>query len=280
MKIGIRGHDLKENTFEGLVKDIHDKGFYCTQLALKKAVRDFNVDVGAMTPGMALYMKEVFNKNNVDVAVLGCYLNLATPNYDEMIRTRNTYFSHIRFASLLGCGIVGTETGAVNEEYKYEEANHSKRSLEIFTENLRYVVEAAEKLGVIIGIEPVFNHIVCDIERAYQVLQRINSPNLQIIFDPVNVISIHNYKKQDDIINGAFQLLGDNICTIHAKDFLIKDQKVVSVPSGQGMLNSELLLTHIKRSKPFIHVLLEDTKPENCIETKEYLENIYDKITI
>ncbi|NLJ91264.1 MAG: sugar phosphate isomerase/epimerase [Clostridiales bacterium] len=280
MRIGIRGHDLKVNSFEKLVEEIHNKGFKCTQLALKKAITEFNVDVGAMTPGMALYMKEVFQKNQVDVAVLGCYLNLATPDYKALVKNRNTYISHIRFASLLGCGIVGTETGAVNTEYKFEKENHSQTSLDIFVENLKYVVEAAEKLGVIVGIEPVYKHIVYDIERAYQVLQTINSPNLQIIFDPVNVLSVDNYKEQDDIINGAFELLGDDIVTIHAKDFVVEGNEIKAVPSGQGHLNNELLLTHIKKSKPFIHVLLENTQPDNCVQTREYMEKLYSDIQI
>lgn len=280
MKIGIRGHDLERNSFEGLVKDMHDKGFECTQLALQWAIRDFNVQNGALTPGMALYMKKIFAKYDVDVAVLGCYLNLATPDYEELVRTRETYISHLRFASLLGAGVVGTETGAPNVEYKFSEENKTQQSLDIFIESLKYVVEAAEKLGVIFAIEPVCRHIVYDIERLYQVLQRINSPNLQVIFDPVNVIDMSNYKQQDDIINGAFELLGDDICTIHAKDFIVKDNKIVSVPSGQGMFNNELLLTHIKKSKPFIHVLLEDNTPDTCVQAREYMQNLHDKIIV
>lgn len=280
LNIGIRGHDLKQDIFEELIADIHGRGFKCTQLALSKAVKEFNTNNKAMTPGMALYMKRVFDKYDVDVAVLGCYLNLATPDYEEAVNNRKTYITHLKYASLLGCGVVGTETGAVNKEYKYEEANHSELSLDILVENLRYIVEAAEKFGVIMAIEPVWKHIVCDVERAYQVLQKINSPNLQIIFDPVNVISPDNYKKQDDIINGAFELLGDSICTIHAKDFIIKDYNILSVPSGQGILNNKLLLTHIKKSKPYIHVLLEGTNPDNCVQTKEYMENLYKEINI
>ena len=161
------------------------KRFSCTQLALKKAIYEFNTDVEAMTPGMALYIKEVFAQNKVDIAVLGCYLNLTTPNKTELIRTMEKYKAHIRFGSLLGCGVVGTETGAVNESYTFEEANHTKEALDILIENLKRIVEYAEKMGVIFGIEPVFKHIMSDLERTYKVLQAVNSPNLQVIFDPV-----------------------------------------------------------------------------------------------
>lgn len=278
MKIGIRAHDMEKAPLDQLVKNIHDKGFSCTQLALSKAIYEFNVEPEAMTPGMAMHIKDIFLKNNVDIAVLGCYLNISNPHKEDNKQVKEVYKTHMRFASHLGCGMVGTETGAVNREYKFEEANHSKEALDLFIENCKEVVEYAEKMGVIFGIEPVATHIVSDIERAHKVLQSIQSPNLQIILDPVNLLSIQNYKEHEDIINGAFQLFGKDIAVIHAKDYIVKDNSLISVPAGNGSLNYELLMGHIKKKKPFIHVLLEDTKPDNAIMTKEFVENVYKNI--
>lgn len=275
MRIGVRGHDMEPAPIEELVANIRKKGFCCTQLALPKAIHDFNVSEEAMTPGMALYLKQVFADNKVDVAVLGCYHNLANPNKEQLKKTMDTYKAHIRFASLLGCGVVGTETGAVNEAYKYEPANHSEEALQIFIENLRVIVDYAEKMGVIFAIEPVWGHIVYDLKRARRVLDTIDSPNLQIIFDPVNTICIENYEKQDELLNEAFTLLKNDIAIIHAKDFIVENGQVKSVPSGKGMLNYDLLMKLIKEHKPYINVLLENTKPDNAIETREFVENKY-----
>lgn len=275
MRIGIRAHDMEKAPFEELVKNISKKGFSCTHIALKKSIYEFNVSEEAMTPGMALYMKQIFAENKVDVAVLGCYLNLANPNKEKLRKTIETYKAHIRFAALLGCGVVGTETGAVNEEYRYEEANHSEEALQIFIENVKEVVAYAEKMGVILAIEPVYKHIVYNNQRARQVLDAISSPNLQIIFDPVNQISVENYTKQDEIIQSAFDLLGKDIAVIHAKDFVIENHEVKSVPAGKGMFHYEPLMKLIKERKPYIHVTLEDTTPENVFEAKGYLERLY-----
>jgi sugar phosphate isomerase/epimerase len=269
---------MEQAPLEELVANIAKKGFKSTQLALKKAIRDFNVNPEAFSPGMALYIKEVFAKNKVDVSVLGCYLNLTTPDKAEHVKVMETYKAHIRFASLLGCGMVGTETGAVNAQYKFEEANHSEEALQILIENVKIVVDYAEKMGVIFAIEPVYSHIMSDIDRTYKVLQAVNSPNLQIIFDPVNVIHYGNYQKQDEVIKGAFELFGKDIAAIHAKDFKVEDNRTISVPSGSGGLNSELLLSLVKKQKPYIHVLLEDTKRSNAIAAREYLEKIYQSI--
>ncbi|MBO5278993.1 MAG: sugar phosphate isomerase/epimerase [Lachnospiraceae bacterium] len=275
LRLGIRGHDMEAAPFEEWVANIKKKGFCCTQLALKKAIHDFNVNNEAMTPGMAMYMRQVFAENKVDVSVLGCYLNLADPNKENLKKTMDTYKANIRFAALLGCGMVGTETGAVNEEYRYEPANHSEEALEIFIENCREVVKYAESMGVILAIEPVYNHIVYDCKRARKVLDAIDSPNLQIIFDPVNIISVDNYKNQDEILEEAFDLLRNEIIAIHSKDFVIEDNKVISKITGQGILNYDLLMSLVKKYKPLVHVLLEGTSPENVESAKEYVIRKY-----
>lgn len=278
MNIGIRAHDMEQAPIEELVKNIKKKGFGCTQLALSKAIHDFNVSPSAMTPGMALHIKRIFNKNEVDVAVLGCYLNITNPVKEENDEIMEVYKTHIRFASLLGCGVVGTETGAVNREYRFEEANHSEEALLTFIEHCKKVVDYAEKMGVIFAIEPVYNHIVSDVERAYKVLQAIPSPNLQIILDPVNLLSIHNHTEHEDIIKGAFQLFKKDIASIHAKDYRVEGDRILSIPSGQGLLNYDVLLGLIKKEKPFIHVLLEETTPDNAIATREFIEQKYQSI--
>ncbi len=275
MKIGIRAHDMEKAPFEELVENIHKKGFSCTHIALKKSIYEFPVGEEAMTPGLALYMKQVFAKHQVDVAVLGCYLNLANPNSEKLRAILDTYKAHIRFAALLGCGVVGTETGAVNEAYRYEEANHSEEALQIFIKNVREVVEYAEKMGVILAIEPVYKHIVYNNQRARQVLDAVASPNLQIIFDPVNQISLENYTRQEEIVQSAFELLGKEIVVIHAKDFVIEGENIQSVAAGKGLFQYQPLMKQIKEKKPFIHVTLEDTTPENVQEAKGYLEGIY-----
>ncbi|MDE6942219.1 MAG: sugar phosphate isomerase/epimerase, partial [Lachnospiraceae bacterium] len=70
--------------------------------------------------------------------------------------------ANIRFAAHLGAGVVGTETGAPNVEYRFEEACWNEESLQIFIKNLRPVVKYAEQMGVLVAIEPVVRHIVCN----------------------------------------------------------------------------------------------------------------------
>lgn len=278
MRLGIRAHDTKYTPLDELIPNIHNMGFKCMHIALTKSIKEFTPDICTMTPGLAMHMRELCIENKVDVAVLGCYLNLCNPNPEQHKKIVEKYKANIRFASILGCGVVGTETGAVNEEYKYEPANHTEEALNLFIENLKPIVKYAEQFGVIIAIEPVWKHIVCTIERARKVLDAIDSPNLQIIFDPVNVLYPGNIDRQDEIIEQAFDLLRDEIAVVHCKDFVVEGDDLKSIAAGTGGLNYPLLLKKIKQYKPYVHCTLENTVPENAIATRDFMEKLYAEV--
>ena len=246
-------------------------------MALAKMIDEFSVEDGALTPGLAMYMKKVFAENNVDIAVLGCYLNLANPNKEQLAKTVHRYMAHIRFASWLGCGVVGTETGCPNETYSYVPECHTEESLQLFIDNLRPIVEYAEKMGVVVAIEPVWCHIVSTPVRARRVLDEINSPNLQIILDPVNLLGTHNYENQKAVIEEAIELLGNDVAVVHIKDFKVVDGKMRSAVIGEGQMDFTALMKWMKEKKPYIHATLEETNPGNNIQAKEFIQKLYDE---
>lgn len=276
MLLGIRLHDIEKNTLENRLKIAHEQGFTCGHLALSKVISEYPVDDSALTPGLAMHLKRIFAENQIDVAVLGCYLNLANPNEESLKKIKQRYLTNIRFASILGAGVVGTETGAVNEKYVMEEANFTEEALEIFIQNLRPIVAYAEKMGVIVAIEPVCRHIVSTPKRARKVLDAIASPNLQIIFDPVNLLETWNYEQRDEIIAEAIELLGKDVAVVHIKDFVIEGDKMKAVAAGTGMMDYTQIVKFIKEQKPYIHVTLENTVPENAVAAREYFQGLWD----
>ena len=278
MQLGIRLHDVEPGTIEERLPKVRQQGFSCAHLALSKTVQEYSVRNAALTPGYAMYLRRLFAKHAMDIAVLGCYKNLAHPDLTELRAIQDTYYAQIRFASLLGCGVVGTETGAPNAAYTYEPACHSDAALGMFIRNLRPVVACAERFGVIFAIEPVWNHIVWNPARALAVLRAIDSPNLQIIFDPVNLLSIENYERCDEVIDEAIEMLGDFIAVVHLKDFRLEGSRLVSVAAGTGQMDYTRVLRFIKQEKPFIHATLENTLPENAEAARRFLQETYDAL--
>lgn len=277
LQLGIRLHDTKKLPFEERIADVHNLGFACGHLALAKVIDEFPTTDEALTPGLAMYIRRVFEKNDVDIAVLGCYLNLANPNKEQLAAITHRYMAHIRFASWLGCGVVGTETGCPNETYTHVPEAHGEEALQTFITNLRPVVRYAEQMGVVIAIEPVWKHIVCNPVRARRVLDEIQSPNLQIILDPVNLLDIGNYQDQVAIVDEAIDVLGPDVAMVHIKDFRVEDGKLLSVGAGFGQMDYTSLMKFMKTRKPYIHATLEDTNPGNNIQARDFILDLYEK---
>ena len=281
MQLGIRLHDVNaslpesEQTLEKRAQKAREEGFSCVHLALSKCIPGFTFDNAALTEGLAAHVRRVFQREQLDVAVLGCYLNLAHPDPQKVKEFQMRYFGSLRVASQAGIGMVGTETGAPNAAYKLDVNTHSAEALRTFMWNLEPVVECAEKFGAVIAIEPVWNHIVYNADRALIVLRGMKSPNLRIIFDPVNLLAMENLDHRDTVLGDAMDLLCDDIAMVHLKDYVRSDGKLVSVAAGTGEMDYTEIMRFLKARKPFIQASLENTNNGNAVQAREFLENAY-----
>lgn len=258
--IGIRAHDIEDPSIENVVNIIANKGLSSVQLALGKSLKDINTELGSLSPGFAQTIRRVFDKQEIQITVLGCYFNMIHPDQTERRKGMERFKEHLRFARDFGCSIVGTETGNVQAEIVYTEENFLEQPFLEAVESVKELVEEAERFGVIVGIEGGINHPIHTPERMRRLLDLIPSNNLQVIYDPANFISIDNYHIQEAVIQAAFELFGDRMVIMHAKDYVIEDEQVKMVPIGQGLLNYDLLFHLLKKKKPFINILMESTQ--------------------
>ncbi|MBU3200469.1 sugar phosphate isomerase/epimerase [Clostridium estertheticum] len=278
MRIGIRGHDIGQYKLDELAEILEDKNIKSIQFVSKKIITEFKITNGSMTPGMAEHIKGILTKHNLNISLLGCYINLANPDDNELNKLLENFKEHIRFAKYLGCNIVGTETGALNREYVYTKDNNTEEAFKRSLSSIKILVKEAEKFGVVVGVEGVTKHVMNTPERLKRAIDCVNSNNLQVIFDPINFIDETNFDKQDEIIKKSFELFGDKIAIIHAKDFIYDDGKVKQVSIGSGQFNYPLLLSLIKERKPYIDIILEDTVPTDLDSSIKYIEELYKKI--
>ncbi|NHM32286.1 sugar phosphate isomerase/epimerase family protein [Neobacillus terrae] len=277
MNIGIRAHDLENLSLEELVREISSKGLTSVQLALSKSFPDINTGLGGLSPGMTYHIGKAFRQQNIQIAVLGCYINMIHPDLNERRKALDRFKEHLRFARDFGCSIVGTETGNVNPDIVYTEENFKEEPFLEVVKSVRELVGEAEKFGVIVGIEGGVNHPVYSPRMMKRLLESVNSNNLQVIFDPVNYLTIDNYQNQESVIAEAFELFGDRIVILHAKDFIIEDNSIKTTTVGEGLLNYDTVFKFIKEKKPFINILLEETKEPYIDRSISFLREKYNR---
>ncbi|OOM76843.1 endonuclease 4 [Clostridium puniceum] len=278
MRFGMRCHDVIHNNLEDLAESIQEKKFKSVHLALTKVKTDFDFKKSNITPGMAKHVRDIFGKHGISIDILGCYVNLAHPDDAELKILLDRFKEHIRFARDFGCSLVGTETGALNKEYVYGPENNTEEAFLRTLNSVKELVKEAEKFGVIVAIEGVAKHVINTPERMKRVLDNIDSNNLQVIFDPTNYITPENYKNQDQLIKKAFELFGDRIVAVHAKDFICENNEIKLAPIGKGLLNYELLLSVLKEKNQYIDIFFESTKPEHVDDSIDYITKMYTSV--
>ncbi len=202
-------------------------------------------------------------------------LGVRAPDKEERRRQLALFKEYLCYARDFGCSVVGTETGSLNADFSFHPDNHSEEAFELLVGSVRELVEEAEKFGAIVAVEGVAKYVMNSPERIKRLIDRIGSDHLKVIFDPVNLLTIDNYLDQDRIIKESFELFGDRIVALHAKDFIIDGSELRSVQAGKGSLHYGLVFGLLKQYKPMSYVLMEDTAPQEIDEGIRYLKETF-----
>ncbi|HAN44076.1 MAG TPA: sugar phosphate isomerase/epimerase [Ruminococcaceae bacterium] len=259
MKIGARAHDYGRFSPDELAKTIKAAGFDCIQLAVAKSLIGVSGATGTLNPGLCYDIRRAFEKHDVQIAVLGCYIEPSIED-DEQRRKNIEKFCHqLSYASQMGTYIVATET----TRFSSPEQDRAKM-FAILTDSVLRMTEQAEKFGVFVGIEPVAEHTLNSPELTYRLINAVKSPNLKIVFDPVNMLLPSTVKNQDDMWDSCFQAFGEQIVAFHAKDINLEGGSFVDANIGCGIVNYPKLMGWLAKNKPGINILREHVIPESA----------------
>lgn len=266
---GLRGHDVA-NDFENMCINAKKHGVKNLQFALAKTVTDVDFDSVGYDKELSLKIKDALVKNDLKVSVLGCYINPVETNEDSLKLMLKRFENFIYYAKDFGACVIGTETGSRGSI----ESTRSEENYKFFVENLKPLVKIAEEANVTIGIEPVWQFTVYSAEVMKRVLDEINSPNLGVIFDLSNIMTADRVAQQDDIINEAFDLLGDKIKAVHVKDFVFEGEQKHFAVTGEGQMNLKLLFERIGMLSKKPEIILDESPLSTYERALENLKKI------
>lgn len=279
MNYGMRCHDIcPKSDIDTVFNAVRDNKINQIQLALGKSIAGYDFEYGHYSPGFGRMIRQKLEERDIHVAVLGCYINPTNPDEKERQKAVRKFIEHLKYARAIGADMVGTETGRYDAAFRVVPYTYTEGCYQLLLKSMREIVSAAEKLGVIVGVEAVHDHTLYCPEMMRRFLEDIDSPNVEAILDPVNLISAENYKDQDEVIEKAFRLYGDRIGAIHVKDFVIKDGEPGFANIGDGIFHYEPLLRNLKKDKPYITMLLEESNPQRYHSDVAHLQRIYDQV--
>jgi sugar phosphate isomerase/epimerase len=124
--------------------------------------------------------------------------------------------------------------------------------------SMRTAVQIADEAGVTLGVEPELSNVIDSARKARRLLDELGSSRVKIVMDGSNLLRDDQVAQMGQIIDEAFDLLGNDIALVHAKDL---------IPGGHGAAGTGVLdydcylarLSDIGFNGPLIlHTLAED----------------------
>lgn len=269
MKIGVRAHDYGRREIAQMAEVLEREGYQSVQLALPKAfssIRSYEY-----IAEKELYeIAEEFGKRGIEIAVLGCYMDLGNPDASVREAAVKTFGKYLGFSKNIGARLTGSETA-----YSHLTKLEKHRWFPFMMDSLKRLTEEAERLNTWMGIEPVAWHPLDSADTAAEVIRDLKSDHVKIIFDPVNVLERPGEVLQEAYWRRCFKELGPYIETIHLKDFTVGENgEYCPKLLGEGVMDFGVLKEWMK-GHPDIPVLREEMNPETAGRDIAFMKGLY-----
>lgn len=279
IQFGMRAHDFcPPGKMVDLFSGLHHAGIRHIQLALEKSVSDYDFTYGHYSAGFAHFISQKLKENDLHVAVLGCYINPVNPDEIQRMSEIKRFIERMRYAKRMNADLVGTETGRYSIDMSVTSLTESKECYRLLLDSFSQIADAAEAMGVMVGVEGVFDHTLSSPEKMKQFLDDIASPCLEVILDAANLVApwATDPDIQNRTIDKAFSLYGDRISVLHLKDCVFDENGVQQCTRpGKGLVVYDSLLQHVQQEKPQIIGLLEESSPEYFKRDCNFFANLF-----
>lgn len=138
----------------------------------------------------------------------------------------------------LGTDLITVCTGTRDPDHMWRAHpdNDSASAWKDLTATMTKALTMADKYNVNLGIEPEIGNVVSSARHARRLLDEMRSPRLKIVLDPANLFHAGDLKRSDEILDEAFDLLGQDLAMAHAKE-LVTGGEAGGLALGEGVLD-------------------------------------------
>ena len=202
-------------------------------------------------PALADRVREAAAERQIDLVAVSGTFNMIHP--DEEVRRDGLR----RLGVLAGaCGRLGTSTVTLctgtrdpEDKWRWHPDNARPEAWRDLLATMQEALETAEEHGVTLAFEPEAANVVDSAEKGRRLLDEMRSPHLKVVMDAANLFDTRDparsLSRSEEILEGAFELLGEDLILAHAKD-VNRSGEVVAV--GKGDLDYEMYLKHLNEA--------------------------------
>ena len=279
MKIAFRTHDLGVKGAENAVEKLKECGIDAVQLVAYKFIDEIPYKPNALTAENAKALGDTLRENGITVGLIGAYFNPVHSNKEKVASCKAVFKDYLKYSKLLGCNIVGSETGSFNDDkWTYNPLNRTEDALKTVIETFTELADYAKSVGAYIGMEGAAGHVCWNVATLKRAVDGVNSDNVKVIFDIYNYLDESNHSRYLEILDEGLKTFAGKIAVFHLKDYILADGKVKQVPPGKGLFDYPAILSRIKAYDKDAILVLEGTTGENIVPCSEYVKKIWEEV--
>jgi sugar phosphate isomerase/epimerase len=197
--------------------------------------------------------------HDLRVAALAGYRNLIAP--DPATRRENLKFIArcLETAPALGTWVVATEAGTRDPDSEWADHpdNRGDEAWELFVDAVDTLLPIAERAGTVLALEASVKHVLRNMSRVLDVLDRFPSRHLQLVCDPYNYVSRDLLPAQDRHTRELLDRFEDRFVLAHGKDVGPGGAEESTPEFGTGVFDQRPYLEFLRTQRPDLPLVLE-----------------------
>lgn len=234
MKLGIFNKVFKSETIEANLDAVAASGLASIQLNLETLGGE---PMPASVPDvLCVRVRKALTARRIELAAVSGTWNIIHPTEGSAGLSRLRVLANA--CAALGTSLITMCTGTRDDDYLWR-AHRDNDTDAAWLEAVRAMASAtqiAEEADVTLIFEPEVNNIVNTALKARRMLDEIASKHLKVVIDGANLFQTGQLAHMHEVLDEAFQLLGDDIHMAHAKD-LERDGDAGHQAAGTGVLD-------------------------------------------
>lgn len=279
MQVAFRTHDLGVKGLDAAVEKLHGCNLSAVQLVAYKFMDEIKYVPGGLGEENATRIGKTLAENGITVGLIGAYFNPVHSDKQKVERCKAVFKEYLRYSHLLGCPVVGSETGSFNDDkWTYNPLNRTEEALQTVIATFRELAEYAKSVGAYVGMEGAAGHVCYDVKTLKRAVDAIAADNIKIIFDIYNYLDASNYQNYLEILDEGLKTFAGRIHVFHIKDCVFEDGKLRQVAPGKGMFDFDKILGKIKAYDKDAVLVLEGTTGDDIVPCTEFIKNKWEQV--
>ncbi|MGI9061112.1 MAG: sugar phosphate isomerase/epimerase family protein [Ktedonobacteraceae bacterium] len=259
MRLGIFAKTFARSTVEGVFDAVRAHGLGCVQFNM--ACAGLPTLPEELAPSLITHIREAAVSRSIEIAAVSGTYNMIHP--DPQVQE-----SGLRRLRILAAACQELETDVITlctgtcdtrDMWHWHPENTSAGAWSALLHAMEAALHIAEEERVTLAFEPERANVVSNAVQGRRLLNAMQSSRLKVVIDPANLLMSGDERQRREVLDEAFDLLGEHIVIAHAKD---RGEDDAVRTAGEGIVDYEryiCLLQEIGFAGPLLlHGLREE----------------------